>query len=48
MLDVRSHYVGGSSCDILGAEQWKWFEEQLEDKSVNMTFVGTGLQVYFY
>ena len=45
LLDVRSHYVSGSSCDILGHEQWAWFKEQLEDKSANMTFVGTGLQV---
>jgi len=44
-LDVRSHYVGGGECDILGKEQWEWFKRQLEDDSPSMTIVGNGLQV---
>ncbi|XP_066920150.1 uncharacterized protein [Clytia hemisphaerica] len=45
LLDVRSHYEGGSSCDILGGEQWQWFKEQLDDPTASMFFIGTGLQV---
>lgn len=46
LLDVRSHYESDySGCDILGTEQWKWLEEQLDDNSTALTLVGTGLQV---
>lgn len=31
--------------DILGEQQWKWFESQLSDKSINLFIVASGIQV---
>lgn len=46
MLDVRSFAVYGRNCDLLGNEQWKWFEEQLNDQTpVALTIVTSGIQV---
>lgn len=45
LLDVRSHMVTGSSCDILGDEQWEWLENQLNDDAPEIIFIGTGKQV---
>lgn len=45
LLDVRSHHVKGSSCDVLGIDQWNWLDEQLKDDNPNLVLVGTGKQV---
>ena len=48
MLDVRSFAVYGRNCDLLGNEQWKWLEEQLNDQTpVALTIVTSGIQVKF-
>jgi hypothetical protein len=49
MLDVRSFAVFGTKCDLLGNEQWKWLEEQLDDQTpVALTIVTSGIQVKIY
>uniref|UniRef100_A0A7S1CF27 PhoD-like phosphatase metallophosphatase domain-containing protein n=1 Tax=Bicosoecida sp. CB-2014 TaxID=1486930 RepID=A0A7S1CF27_9STRA len=47
LLDNRYHKDdhGTKGGDMLGEEQWAWLEEQLEATDVNVTLVGTGLQV---
>ncbi|CAB4026594.1 Hypothetical predicted protein, partial [Paramuricea clavata] len=46
MLDVRSFTVFGTNCDMLGEEQWKWLEEQLDDPTpVAFTIVTSGMQI---
>ncbi|CAB3990364.1 Hypothetical predicted protein [Paramuricea clavata] len=46
MLDVRSFAVFGTKCDLLGNEQWKWLEEQLDDQTlVALTIVTSGIQI---
>ena len=46
MLDVRSFAAYGKNCDLLGKEQWKWLEEQLNDQTpVAFTIVTSGIQV---
>lgn len=45
LLDVRSHDIEGSNCDVLGDKQWEWLDDQLKDKKSFLIFIGSGKQV---
>lgn len=41
----KSRYKINETGDILGEEQWTWFEEELSDDSVDLYLVGGGIQM---
>ncbi|XP_065668407.1 uncharacterized protein LOC100208584 isoform X4 [Hydra vulgaris] len=45
LLDVRSHHTKGWDCEVLGEEQWVWLENQLNDNTSSVIFIGSGKQV---
>ena len=47
LLDVRSHHTRGWGCEVLGEEQWNWLENQLNDNTSSIIFIGSGKQVFF-
>lgn len=43
--DEKNWNIPNETGEILGEDQWKWFEEQLSDSSVDLFIVGSGIQV---
>jgi alkaline phosphatase D len=38
------HYVPNDTGDVLGEAQWTWLENELSDKSINLTVIACGIQ----
>jgi len=44
LLDIRYHQ-NAEEGDILGSEQWKWFEDEIQANTAQLTIIGSGVQV---
>jgi alkaline phosphatase D len=47
LLDVRFNRDDPAAIDrdILGEEQWKWFEQELRESDAQINIIGSGIQV---
>ena len=45
MLDTRYHRDDQWFGDILGEDQWKWFEQELKSSSAQITIITSGIQI---
>ena len=47
LLDTRSNkdVSGSAEGDFLGEQQWKWFENELEESNIDLFLIGSSIQV---